>query len=434
MDRVTALAARSRRLFPRTVSVPAGAVLLAVTAVALSAGGIAWIVGAGTLADLFWALGTVVAVVPAVGWVLASLRHGDVGVDLVAVLALGGTLAVGEYLAGALIALMLATGRTLEATAQRRASHDLRALLERAPRSARLRTATGVRVMPSAEVRVGDLLVVGPGEVVPVDGRVESAIAVLDESALTGEPLQTERSRRESVRSGVVNAGAAFELRATAVERDSTYAGIVRLAQEAGAESAPVVRLADRYAACFLPVTLAVAGLAWLASGSAVRAVAVLVVATPCPLLLAAPVAIVSGLSRASRLGVVVRGGGALENLGRARTLLLDKTGTLTVGRPRVLDVIAPPGGKPAEVLRLAASVDQYSPHVLARAIVDTAHKRELSLSVPSEVSEEPGRGAFGTVDGHQVSVGRVAPRTRARPGPGPSTTARSSTARPSPG
>ncbi|MET8130554.1 heavy metal translocating P-type ATPase [Streptomyces sp. NPDC005251] len=409
MDRVTALAARSRRLSLKTVSAPAGAVLLTVTAVALSAGGIAWIVGADTLADLFWGLGTVAAVVPTVGWVLASLRHGDVGVDLVAVLALGGTLAVGEYLAGALIALMLATGCTLEAAAQRRASHDLRALLERAPRSARLRTATGVRVMPSAEVCVGDLLVVGPGEVVPVDGRVESGIAVLDESALTGEPLQTERSRGESVRSGVVNAAAAFELRATAAERDSTYAGIVRLAQEAGAESAPVVRLADRYAAWFVPLTLAVAGLAWLVSGSAVRAVAVLVVATPCPLLLAAPVAIVSGLSRASRLGVVVRGGGALENLGRARTLLLDKTGTLTVGRPRVLDVIAAPGGKPAEVLRLAASVDQYSPHVLARAIVDTAHKRELSLSVPSAVSEEPGRGAVGTVDGHRVSVGRVA-------------------------
>jgi heavy metal translocating P-type ATPase len=403
MDRVTAFAARWRRVSVKVLSAPAEAVLLAVTAVALSAGGIAWISGAGTLADLLWGLGATAAVVPAVGWVLTSLRHGDVGVDLVAVLALGGTLAVGEYLAGALIALMLATGRTIETAARRRASHDLRALLERAPRSARLRTATGVRVVPSAEIRTADLLVVGPGEVVPVDGRV------LDESALTGEPLHTERARGDSVRSGVVNVGGAFELRATAAERDSTYAGIVRLAQEAGAESAPVVRLADRYAAWFLPLTLATAGLAWLVSGSAVRAVAVLVVATPCPLLLAAPVAIVSGLSRASRRGVVVRGGGALENLGRARTLLLDKTGTLTAGRPRVLDVIAAPGRKPAEVLRLAASVDQYSPHVLARAIVDTAHRRELSLSVPSAVSEEPGRGAVGTVDGHRVTVGRVA-------------------------
>ncbi|MET8945796.1 heavy metal translocating P-type ATPase [Streptomyces sp. NPDC004542] len=381
--------------------------LLAVTAVALIAGGAAWLAGQEGVADLLWGLGTVSAIPPAVGWVLVALRHGRAGVDLIAVLALCGTLAVHEYLAGALIALMLATGRTLEAAAQRRASHDLRALLEHAPRWARRRTAAGVGTIPLAEVGVGDLLVVAPGEVVPVDGRVESGVADLDESVLTGESLTVQRAAGGPVRSGVVNAGGAFELRATATEHDSTYAGIVRLARDARAEAAPVVRLADRYAAWFLPLSLAVAGLAWLLSGSAVRAVAVLVVATPCPLLLAAPVAIVSGISRASRRGVVMRDGGALENLGRARTLLLDKTGTLTRGRPRVLDVVAAPGWQPAEVLRLAASLDQYSPHVLAEAIVDTARERKLDLSVPSGVGEEPGRGASGIVDGHRVSVGR---------------------------
>ncbi|WP_159765933.1 heavy metal translocating P-type ATPase [Streptomyces sp. HM190] len=415
MNHTIPIPARLRRLTGAVQSSRLEPFLLAVTAVALIAGGIAWLAGAEGLADLFWALGTVSAVVPAVGWVLAALRRGHAGVDLIAVVALVGTLAVGEYLAGALIALMLATGRTLEAAAQRRASHDLRALLAHAPRSAHRRTDTGVATVPLGDVAVGDLLVVRPGEVVPVDGRVESAAAVLDESVLTGEPLQVERVRDEGVRSGVVNAGGAFELRATASERDSTYAGIVRLAQQAGAESAPVVRLADRYAAWFLPLSLIVAGLAWLISGSAVRAVAVLVVATPCPLLLAAPVAIVSGLSRASRLGVVIRDGGALENLGRARTLLLDKTGTLTRGRPRVLDVTAAPGLKPAEVLRLAASVDQYSPHVLAQAIVDTARERKLELSLPTDVTEEPGRGASGTVDGHRVSIGRLDPAA-ARP------------------
>ncbi|MFE2104133.1 HAD-IC family P-type ATPase, partial [Streptomyces sp. NPDC059468] len=410
MNHRPTLAARLRRPTVAVVSLRLEPVLLAVTASALTAGGIAWLVGEVRVADLCWALGTLSAVVPAVGWVLTALRQRHAGVDLIAVLALGGTLAVHEYLAGALIALMLATGRTLEAAAQRRASHDLRALLEHAPRSARRRTDAGVATVPLSEVAVGDLLVVGPGEVVPVDGRVESPAAVLDESVLTGEPLQIERARDEMVRSGVVNAGGAFELRATATAQDSTYAGIVRLAQQAGAESAPVVRLADRYAAWFLPLSLAVAGLAWLISGSAVRAVAVLVVATPCPLLLAAPVAIVSGLSRASRLGVVIRDGGALENLGRARTLLLDKTGTLTQGRPRVLDVTAAPGFTPPEVVRLAASLDQYSPHVLAQAIVDTARKRKLELSIPSDVTEEPGRGATGTVDAHEVSIGRVDP------------------------
>ncbi|MET9119175.1 heavy metal translocating P-type ATPase [Streptomyces longwoodensis] len=389
--------------------------LLVVAAAALLGGGIARLLDAPGLADVFWALGTVAAVVPAVWWVLAGLRRGQAGVDLIAVLALGGTLAVGEYLAGALIALMLATGRTLEDAAQHRASHDLRALLEHAPRSAQRRTGAELATVPLAQVAVGDLLVVRPGDVVPVDGRVESDAAVLDESVLTGEAGQVERLRGAPVRSGVVNAGGAFEMRATATAQDSTYAQIVRLAQQAGAESAPVVRLADRYAVWFVPLTVVVAGLAWLISGSAVRAVAVLVVATPCPLLLAAPVAIVSGLSRASRLGVIVRDGGALENLGRARTLLLDKTGTLTRGRPRVLDVTAAPGLEPAHVLRLAASLDQYSPHVLAQAIVDTAGERGLELTVPTDVTEEPGRGPTGTVDGRRVFVGRLAPGT-ARP------------------
>ncbi|MHC3469846.1 heavy metal translocating P-type ATPase [Streptomyces sp. 7R007] len=382
--------------------------LLAATTAALAVGGLLRLTGAPGPADLCWALGTAVAIGPAVVWVLGALRRGQAGVDVIAVLALGGTLAVGEYLAGALIAVMLATGRTLESAARRRASRDLRALLEHAPRTARRRTGDQVRAVPLSEVAAGDLLVVGPGEVVPVDGRVVGGPAVLDESVLTGESLTVRRPEGEAVRSGVVNAGGAFGLRATATEQDSTYAEIVRLAGQAGAESAPVVRLADRYAAWFLPLSVAVAGAAWLLSGSAVRAVAVLVVATPCPLLLAAPVAVVSGLSRASRLGVVIRDGGALENLGRARTLLLDKTGTLTGGCPRVLDVVAAPGWQPAQVLRLAASLDQYSPHVLARAVVDAARRRGLRLSVPDDVTEEPGRGSAGVVAGRRMAVGRL--------------------------
>ncbi|HYB81478.1 MAG TPA: heavy metal translocating P-type ATPase [Mycobacterium sp.] len=384
-------------------------VLVAVTIGALAAGGIAWLAGAPRVADGCWIAGTVVAVVPAVVWVLADLRRGRVGVDLIAVLSLVGTLLVGEYLAGALIAVMLAGGRALEAAAERRASHDLRALLEHAPRFARRRSGSAVSVVALDEVAVGDLLVVGPGEVVPVDGRVAGAVAVLDESVLTGEPLQVERGVGEPVRSGAVNAGSAFEMHASATAADSTYAQIVRLAAQAGAENAPVVRLADRYAAWFLPLTLVVAGAAWLASGSPVRAVAVLVVATPCPLLLAAPVAIVSGLSRASRHGVVIRSGGALENLGRATTLVMDKTGTLTMGRPVVIDVAAAPGRDAIEILRLAASVDQLSPHVLAEAIVTEALRRGLQLSLPTEVVEEPGQGVTATVAGQRVQVGKLA-------------------------
>ncbi len=380
---------------------------MVVTVAALVLGGMAWLAGWRAVADACWVVGTLVAVVPAVVWVVVALRRGRAGVDLLAVLSLVGTLWVGEYLAGALIAVMLSTGRALDAAAQRRASHDLRALLEHAPRSARRRTRDAIAVVPLDEVAAGDLLVVGPGEVVPVDGRIEGTMAVLDESALTGEPLQVERAVGEPVRSGVVNAATAFEIRATATAEQSTYAGIVRLARQAGAESAPIVRLADRYAAWFLPLALVVAAAAWLASGSAVRAVAVLVVATPCPLLLAAPVAIVSGLSRASRNGVVIRSGGALENLGHATTLVMDKTGTLTAGRPVVLDILAAPGHDATEVLRLAASVDQMSPHVLAEAIVTEALARKLSLSLPGDVTERPGQGVTATVNGRRVAVGK---------------------------
>lgn len=402
------MGATGRRRWVRPVHW-AGPVLVAATVGALTAGGIAWVAGARRVADGCWIAGTLVAAIPAVAWVLAALRRRRVGVDLIAVLSLVGTLLVGEYLAGALIAVMLAGGRALEAAAERRAHHDLRALLEHAPRSARRRVGSAVTVVALDEVVLDDLLVVGPGEVVPVDGRVADAVAVLDESVLTGEPLQVERRRDEPVRSGVVNAGNAFEMRATATAADSTYARIVRLAAQAGAENAPVVRLADRYAAWFLPLTLLVALGAWLASGSPVRAVAVLVVATPCPLLLAAPVAIVSGLSRSSRHGVLIRGGAALENLGHATTLVMDKTGTLTMGRPAVVDVVSAPGLDAVQILRLAAAVDQMSPHVLAEAIVGEARIRGIKLSLPTEVVEEPGRGVTGTVDGQRVQVGKLA-------------------------
>ena len=381
-------------------------VLLVTTIAALVAGGVAWLAGARDIADILWAAGTLVAIVPAVWWVVAALRRGHLGADIIAVLSLVGTLAVHEYLAGALIGVMLATGQALESAAERRAAKDLRSLLERAPRVARRRTGDGLETVPVDEVVVGDVLVVGPGEMLPVDARIASEWAVLDESVLTGESVHIEYRSGEAVRSGAVNAGAAVEIDTMAPAAESTYAGIVRLAQQAAAESAPVVRLADRVAAWFLPLALAVAGFAWLISESAERAVAVLVVATPCPLLLAAPVAIVSGLSRASRIGVVVRDGGALENLGRATTLVLDKTGTVTTGRPRGTDVLVAPEWTSTELLRLAASADQVSPHVMARAIVEEAATQRLTLSMPSDVVEEAGRGVIATVGGRRIAVG----------------------------
>ncbi|WFE60767.1 heavy metal translocating P-type ATPase [Micromonospora sp. WMMD712] len=381
---------------------------LAALTLAVPAGAGLWLAGRRTWADWLWAAATVAALAPAAWSMLRQLWRRQFGVDVIAVLALAGALVVGEYLAGAVIALMLATGRALEAYAQRRATRDLRALLERAPRTARRRVpGGGIETVPLDRVAAGDRLVVGPGDVVPVDGTVEEA-ATCDESVVTGESRLVQRAAGEKVASGVANAGAGFGLRATRSAAASTYAGIVRLAEEATARKAPMVRMADRYAAAFVPFTLVLAGLGWWLSGEFVRAVAVLVVATPCPLLLATPIAIVSGLSRVARRGVLVRDGGSLEALGRARTLLVDKTGTLTAGRPRAAETVVAPGGDRDEVLRLAASVEQLSPHVLAAALVRQARERGLALADPTDVTEEPGRGVTGRVDGRLVRVGQL--------------------------
>ncbi|MEH0971155.1 heavy metal translocating P-type ATPase [Micromonospora sp. CPCC 205546] len=381
--------------------------LAGVTALVL-AGTALWLGSRRDAAEAVWASATVAALAPAAWSVLRQLWRRQFGVDVIAVLALIGALVVREYLAGAVIAVMLATGRALEAYAQGRATRDLRALLARAPRTARRRApGGGVEEVPLDRVTAGDRLLVGPGDVVPVDGQVDEPVT-LDESVVTGESRLVRRAAGERVASGVVNAGAGFPMRATRDAAGSTYAGIVRLAEEATAHKAPMVRLADRYAAAFVPFTLVLAGLGWLLSGEFVRAVAVLVVATPCPLLLATPIAIVSGLSRTARRGMLVRDGGSLELLGRARTLLVDKTGTLTAGRPRAAEVVAAPDGDRDDVLRLAASVEQLSPHVLARALVAQARERGLPLTEPAGATEEPGRGVRGSVDGRQVRVGQL--------------------------
>jgi len=386
----------------------AEAVLLIAALSLLALGGLCYLAGAHGAAHALWAADTVLGIVPACWWVIDAARHRRLGVDALAVLALVGTLVIGEYLAGAVITVMLASGRTLEARAASRAQRELHALLARAPRVVH-RYANGELTSPPIDDVVrGDLLLVQPGEVVPVDGLIESEAAVLDESALTGEPLPVTRATGDAVRSGVVNAGGPFDVRATTSAAESTYAGIVRLFSEAEASSAPFVRLADRYAGVFLAVALVLAGLAWAVSGDLVRAVAVLVVATPCPLILAAPVAIVSGLSRAARRGVVVKGGGALERLAAGDVLLFDKTGTITTGHPRLADTLTAGDMSADDVLRYAASLDQVSPHVLAAAVVRAARARNLTLSLPADVEEVPGHGVRGVVDGRRIAVGKA--------------------------
>jgi heavy metal translocating P-type ATPase len=304
---------------------------------------------------------------------------------------------------------MLAGGNALESAARRRARRELRLLVERAPRIAHRRRSDSVEEVPIEALEIGDVVVVRPGEVVPVDGELASERAVLDESTLTGEPLPVDRARGDEIRSGTANAGEPFELRASRLASESAYAGIVRLVRAAEEQQAPMVRLADRYAALFLPVTLIVAGLAWAVSGDPVRALSVLVVATPCPLILAAPIALLSGVSRAARRGIVVKGGGVIEQLGRAKTVLFDKTGTITLGDPALERVVPLDGLAPDEILRLAASVDQLSVHALAEALVHDAQRRGLALAYPTETREAAGLGVEGVVDDRRVAVGSAA-------------------------
>jgi heavy metal translocating P-type ATPase len=373
---------------------------------ALAAGGLLHLASQPGAGDAVWAAGIAITLVPLSWSVVRSLLRGDVGVDAIALVAMAAALALGEYLAGIVVALMLAGGNALEASAGRRARKELTGLVARAPRVAhRLRDAQ-VEEVPVGELAVGDTVVVRAGEVVPVDGIVVSEEASIDESALTGEPLPVSVPRSGSVRSGTANAGDAFELRAVRPAAESAYAALVRLVQSAASDRAPFVRLADRYAAFFLPVTLGVAGLAWGLSGDATRALAVLVVATPCPLILAAPIALVSGISRAARDGIVVKGGGTIEKLGEARTVLLDKTGTLTLGTPRVERVVELDSLPSEQILRLAASVDQLSAHGLGEALVRAARERGLALGFPERVEEGPGQGIEGRLDGHTVTVG----------------------------
>lgn len=371
----------------------------------------------GFLSDLFgfinyqpaiWATGGLVGLLPATKWIVDELKNKQMGSDILALLALLGTLLTQEMMAAAIISLMLATGRVLEFWAEGQAERQLHNLLSRMPRVAHLLNADGSLTTISAdEIKVGDTLVIRSGEVVPVDGQLLTP-ATLDESALTGEPLPQSRVAHDFVLSGVLNAASNFELRAMQTAELSTYAGIIRLVESAQARSAPGVRIANTWALRFVPIALILAIGSWIITGNISNAIAVLVAATPCPLILAVPIAVVAGMSNAAKNGAVIKGGAALEQLARAEVVLLDKTGTLTQGGPAISEIQTKSGVDHLRVLQLAASLDQYSSHVIAKAIVAGASEREITLVSAREVDEEHGSGISGIVDGKNVTVGQI--------------------------
>ena len=380
--------------------------LVSIAIVGLAAGILAYVVGRSGLADLCWTLATAPVVAGLAVSIVRDFLAGRFGVDAIALVSMSAALALGQPLAGAVVALMYSGGNVLEEIAVARAEHDLRSLVDRAPHVAHRRVNDGIEDVPIGAVAVGDQLLVRAGEVVPVDGVVTSDSVTIDESALTGEPIPVVKEKSAAIFSGSLNSGETFEMAASSVAGESTYAGIVRLVTSAQTAKAPFVRLADRYALVFLPITLALAFVAWLISGDLIRSLAVLVAATPCPLILAAPVAFIAGVAQSARRGILVKGGGPLEALARAHTVMFDKTGTLTVGGARLLSVEVAPGETADEVLVLAASLEQASHHVLAGAIVQAATERGLAIKLPGEVREAMGSGLHGVVEGRHVSAG----------------------------
>ena len=356
--------------------------------------------------DIPWAIGGFIGLVPSIKWVVDELKDKQMGSDVLAIFSIVGALAIKEFFAAAVISFMLASGRALESWAEGRAESALKSLIDRMPKLANRITSGGqLEVIKVESVSAGDRLVVKSGEIVPVDGVAQES-CYLDQSALTGEPLPVLLNKLDSVISGTLNAGSNFEMIASGNVSQSTYSGIVTMVRNSRAQSSPNIRLANKWALRFVPLTILVAGAAWLLSGEVHRAVAVLVVATPCPLILAVPIALVAGMSRATKSGAVIKGGAILEKLSRAEIVLLDKTGTVTHGGPVITEIAALSGFTTEYVLQIAATLDQYSPHVVAKSLVQEAKRREITLLTATEVVEAHGKEVTGLVAGKKVRVG----------------------------
>ena len=360
----------------------------------------------GVWADRILLLGLLVTGLPVAGRTFRGILQGKFAADVVAMLAIVGAVLLGQPLAGLVVVLMQTGGEALDAYAVARASNAVAALEADAPRTAHRVRDERIQDIPAEQIVPGDLLLVRPGELIPADGVVVSGTSHVDTSRLSGEPIPVRAATGTSLLSGSVNQEGALTMRADRRSQDSQYARIVDLVRSAQASKSPLQRTADRWAVWFTPLTLVACLSAWLVSHDWTRVLAVLVVATPCPLILAAPVAIIGGINRAAKRGIIVRSGGALEGLARVNTAVFDKTGTLTVGRPKIAQVVVADGDDPLTLLARGAAVEQGSGHLLARVIVAEAESRGATLRVASDLHETPGRGVRGVVDGEPVAVG----------------------------
>src|SRR5450755_964825 len=397
----------------RRYPIPLGAVSLMAASLVL------WLAGHGALAN--WTLLAVVLLggIPLLWETMQQFLHKEFGIDVIAILAIVGSVILGQYLAGALVVLMLSGGEALEAFALQRARSSLSALAERAPRVAHIWQGDELITIPAEQVEIDMEIVVKPGEQIPVDGVVTSGSASVSEADLTGEPVPVRKAPGMLVLSGSVNLDSVLNIRASKRSADSKYAQIVRLVEDAQTQKAPIHRLADRYSVGFTLVAVGLAGLTWFLTGDSIYALAVLVVASPCPLILATPIAIISGIDLAARNGIIIKSGGAIEQLGEVTVAVFDKTGTLTLGMPKVTTHVLAEAeeqdsGSPGadnhmvprhssdydedELLRFAASIEQLSTHILARSVVEAAQERALPLSSANDFEEIFGKGVRGRV------------------------------------
>ena len=351
--------------------------------------------------------GALVALTMFIG-MIKTLRSGKYGVDLLAILAVVATLSVSEYWAAMVILVMLTGGDALEDYAAKKANTELKALLDNSPRRAHVVSPTGTTDVAVDDVKVGQHVVVKPGELVPVDGVVITGHSDFDESSLTGEARPVAKTVGSPVMSGALNGDEAVTIKVTKLAKDSQYQQLVKLVKEAESTPAHFVRLADRYAIPFTIAAVAISLVAWGISQDPRRFAEVLVVASPCPLILAAPVAMVSGMSRASRNGIVVKTGSVLEKLAGAKTGAFDKTGTITNGHLTVARVLPAAEVTTERLLHLAASAEQDSSHILARSLIKYTSAKQISLAPVANLSEVTGRGITATIEGHQVKVGKL--------------------------
>lgn len=339
---------------------------------------------------------------------IKTIRSGKYGVDLLAIIAIVSTLLINQYWASLMILMMLTGGDSLEDYAAGVANRDLKALLDHSPQDAHLQLPDGTLKDESVDdVQLGDKLVVKPGELVPVDGTIIEGTTSVDESSLTGESLPVDKSVGDEIMSGSINGDVAITMKADKTAANSQYQAIVKLIKSSETQPAKFVRMADRYAVPFTIIAIVIGALAWFISGDPVRFAEVMVVASPCPLILAAPVALVAGMSRTSRNGIIVKNGDAIEKMSLAKTVGFDKTGTLTLGNLAVSQVVPQNGFTEPQLLGIAASAEQQSGHILARSLVSAAAKADIKAV--SDATEVTGSGVTGTVEDHTVKVGKPA-------------------------